>query len=263
MRVSTLHLHPVRRAAAAALFLAAAVGGAGCGEHGSPAEPALAAASAPAPASSPCGPNERRLEPSGLCAARVSDACYEAAIDDAARGAAAPDSAPASGAGDPIRIRIINRTDAPLYFPSVLGARRIAIEVRAAASDAALTLPDTLFCPTLCPASGPVMEVDCGAPIPAMFAVPPGATMQAEWSGAVAVEIARACGAASERRCHAPKPAVAGDYVLRVCAYAALSPPAAKTSNGLVDRSRPQGTPRCLDTPFRKPSAEEVTVAFG
>lgn len=216
-----------------------------------------AAASAGPP--SKCKASERLLQPSGLCGKRSVEGCFDAAVQG-------PDSAASTvaGAASPVEISVVNNTGALLYFKAARGARRIDFSLRRSVTTEALTPQETQFCPVLCPQSGAVMETDCGAPVPALFVVRPGASASIDWSGQLAVETARACNEGLERRCHVMRAARAGGYVVSICAYAAVEGPASPPGGAetYLPRARPAGAPHCIDTTFLLPAKAPVVIRF-
>lgn len=167
-----------------------------------------------------------------------------------------------AGAAGEIRIRIVNRGEAPLFIPTVDGGGSASYEIEAPGIGA-IAAPESLFCPTPCPQSGPVMEVDCRRPVPAVAALAGGSTLELVWSGEIAAGFARACDAGGERQCFAARRAKAGEYRVTVCAFADSVPAARRpVETGVVPRTRPSGAARCASAAFSAPRTDAVELPF-
>ncbi len=243
----------------AAILAAATLLTTGCSNSGAAGAGSASASSSGSAPPLRCKKDEKPLEAAGLCGRPAGAGCFEASLPSPNR------DATSGGNARPVRFTIENKTTAPLYFKAVPGARVIAFDLYASPGAAALSPPETQFCPVHCPEYGPVMDVDCGAPIPALVGVPPGAATSVEWSGRIEVEVARACDDEPERRCLAPLPARAGEYAVKFCAYSAVETggqTSAASAAGYMARARPSGAPRCVTTKFRSGGREAVIIAF-
>lgn len=197
------------------------------------------------------------LQSSGLCGSPSVAGCFDAQLPDATRNASS-----ATAAASPVRVRIENKGAAPLYFKAAQGARAVEFELRSAQGP--LATPETLFCATLCPQDGDVKDVDCGRPVPGLIEVRPGASAFVDWSGRLAVETARACADGAERRCRSLRPARAGRYFVRLCAYPAMENPGAQRAGtgSYLARTRPSGAPHCINAAFDYPPKRVVAAVF-
>ncbi|HMC98229.1 MAG TPA: hypothetical protein VKG92_11275, partial [Flavobacteriales bacterium] len=159
---------------------------------------------------------------------------------------------------------LINDGAAPLYLRSILNKpARFDVLLSQGDSLRQLALPENLFCPTPCPAQGPVMEVDCGAPPRGMYRLMPGARIELQWMGRELARAQRIC-AEHVQYCYTGHNTVPGRYIVEVCSYAAATQGTPRPKNpDQLDDAEPVGVPACEQVAFDHPAAEPVEVHLG
>lgn len=197
----------------------------------------------------------------GICGIPVGAACYDlgpgwssvrlnprASVPDAAR---------------PVQILVENRSGAPLYFAATTAAKRPRFDLYAPQADGRrLEIPENQFCPTACPAEGPIPEIDCGRPEPGAVALAEGAELRLNWSGLESVTRLRACAERADGACIIETPAYEAHYEIEICAFAALADGPVPGSAAFAEGARVSGPDRCLRSAFDYPEQGAITLSF-
>ena len=208
-----------------------------------------------------CNAGQRWFAELKVCAAPADPGCFAAPLPGIER--ALTGARPRTPTAGLVRFKLVNRHTQALYFAISPASGAVDFELRAPGGDTRLVVPEAQFCPTLCPRAGPVENLDCGAPAPAIHALAPGASVTISWSGELMVGAARACGEGQPRACSERQAAPAGRYSVRFCAFAQSSSAGVEpNASGLITRSRPRGAPSCKDVAFATPVAEPIAVHF-
>lgn len=206
-----------------------------------------------------CPGGQRWFSDHGVCAARADADCFAGELPGPERELLR--DRPRATAAGAVQFRLSNITARVMYLAINPASKSVDFELRASDKGAALVAAEAQFCPTLCPRAGPVMEIDCGAPIPAVRVLVPGATEVVSWSGELMVGVARACGDGPARACSERRAAPGGVYSARFCAFPEMtSAQHALSETNTVLRARPRGTPSCADVTFVAPTAEPVNI---
>lgn len=196
----------------------------------------------------------------GAAGAAASDQhCRSTPVDGAERALMAARSG--SMRAGPVRFTLSNAGARRLFVVLDPASQAPQFELRGAAASAALAVAQQQFCPTVCPAQGPVQEVDCRAPIPAVRVLNPGSSAELVWSGELSVDETRQCAGTPLRSCSRRLAAPAGRYRVRICAFPEIDGKAAADPDvATLMRVRVRGAPGCSDVDFDTPAAGAVEV---
>ncbi|MFX0547081.1 hypothetical protein ACEWPL_016205 [Roseovarius sp. S1116L3] len=158
-----------------------------------------------------------------------------------------------------------NRTGAPLYFEITSAQPRIpfTLYTEMCGRRKMLDLPENKFCPNWCPASGPVQQVDCRKPGPAVFRLGDQDTVRLTWSGSEMVATYRSCRDSNIQVCDTAKPSSAGLYFVEICAHSERTG-GAKPSEEMnpILGATVVGSENCMMKELEYPAQSEIEFVF-
>ena len=164
----------------------------------------------------------------------------------------------------PVIFTVYNQRNSPLYFEMVpdkdvkfdLFTEQCSVEKK-------LEVPENHFCPTPCPESGPIFEIDCGPPLEKSKILLSGNQMQLSWSGKEEVGMWRICDQKPQKYCLTSKTSLPGTYKVKICAFENTEGGRPDPSNpSLLIDSRPKGDPQCITKTFQYPAQSQIEVYF-
>lgn len=211
------------------------------------------------PAGSACVPDR------GTCGIPAGESCFD--LDASwSTWAETESEAETSETPRPVDVVVLNRTRAPLYFQASTAVTRPRFDLYAQFSGAErrLDIPENQFCPTWCPAEGPVPEHDCARPDPAVVRLAEGGGLRLAWSGREAVTTVRSCASQGLRSCLSDTPTRPGLYEVEVCGYGGIEADAGvDTDATTIVGARVAGPERCIRAALEYPGQSEVRITFG
>lgn len=158
-----------------------------------------------------------------------------------------------------------NMTGAPIHFQVSSAQPRVQFNLytEMSGSRRKLNLPENQFCPNWCPDTGPVRELDCRKPDPAVFQLGNGDAVRLTWSGSEMVTTYRSCSASGIQVCNATKPSRAGLYLVEMCAHSERTEgrnPGEETNPILG--ADVIGPARCVLNELEYPTRSDIEVVF-
>lgn len=201
----------------------------------------------------------------GRCGIPAGEGCYDLGTGWWSGRDVPPEQRSAAAKAAPAVFEILNEGASPLYLVATV-THEIRFDLYAGPVSHSHKLPLSVnhFCPTLCPETGPPVEIDCDQPVPMMRRLPAGQQLTIRWPGLEQVGVWRYCEPTSVKYCFADRATVPGQYTLEICAYTryAGGRPHPNDPNRLLD-ARPAGEKQCRQVSFEHPTAGPITIRMG
>ncbi len=162
----------------------------------------------------------------------------------------------------PVDFKIMNDKKHPIYFTAtVTQPGRFDLFVQYCGASRKLEIAENHFCPTLCPAEGPVMEVDCGSPQQLVTQLLHEQHLILTWSGQEQVGNRRIGNGPLGQFCYFNYVTLAGNYTFQVCYAEDME--SGKAHQSIPNRfvgAKIKGEQKCQKLNFLYPSSSVVEV---
>lgn len=196
----------------------------------------------------------RYLEKAQQCVHADESGCYTALLGEVRA---------SLNSAVPVKIEIINHSEEIFYLEAFPLTEQFKYSLHAVGQVEEMHILKSQFCPTMCPAHGPVLEVDCGAPPPRILQLLPGAKLDSHWLGTVLVPSVRACEGLTEKFCLTETISPAGDYLVKVCGTRNYEPSVRSYSSSNESlHGALVGKPVCLEAPFTYPTTQFISFTM-